>query len=74
MSPNRVRAALTNEYGLTVYPRVLSAVYQSMTRSGHLQFDRWIENDDVAGGNAGKPARQYVLTSYKGAIPAGASA
>ena len=61
INPNRVRAALTNDYGLTVYPRVLSAVYSSLARAGVIEHAGWTENTDRRGGNAGKPARLWRL-------------
>lgn len=60
---NRVRAALTNAYGLMVPPRLLSATYGSLARSGVLVHDGWTTNTDAAGGNAGKPARLWRLVA-----------
>ena len=59
IDPNRVRALLTNDYGLDVYPRVLSATYSALRRAGVIVPDGWTVNTDRAGGNAGKPARTY---------------
>lgn len=61
VDPNRVRRALTNKHGRTVYPRVIGATYQALVRSGDLVFDQWVTNDDARGGNAGRPARAYRL-------------
>ena len=59
VDPNRVRALLTNEHGLTVYPRLLSARYSVLARAGVLVADGWTENRDRAGRNAGKPQRVW---------------
>jgi hypothetical protein len=61
--PNRVRASLTNEYGLTVYPRVLSATYSALASAGVIEHDGWTTNTDRRGGNAGKPARLWKLVA-----------
>jgi hypothetical protein len=67
VDPNRVRARLTrvNADGstdLVVYPRVIGAVYQGLTKAGALEFAGWIDSTDTRGGNAGRPARSYRLT------------
>jgi hypothetical protein len=67
VDPGRVREDLTNEWGLTVYSRVLSATYQALTRRGVLTFRCWVDNTDVTGGNAGKPARAYTLANWRAA-------
>jgi len=59
IDPNRVRDALTNEYGLDVYPRVVGAVYSSLRRAGVIVPDGWTTSTDRRGGNHGKPARTY---------------
>ena len=64
VDPGRVRALLTNEHGLTVYPRVLSARYSVLTRAGVLEVDGWTTNTDKAGGNYGKPQRLYRLAGW----------
>jgi hypothetical protein len=61
IDPNRVRALLTNEHGLTVYPRVIGATYSALRQAGVLIADGWTTSTDVRGGNAGKPARLYRL-------------
>jgi hypothetical protein len=60
VDPNRVRAALSNEHGLTVSPRALSATYSALASQGVIRSLGWIDrNDDVRGGNAGRPARAW---------------
>lgn len=59
VDPGRVRAELTNEHGLTVNPRSLSARYMALSRAGVLRFDHWTVSDDTTGRNSGKPARVY---------------
>lgn len=60
VSPNRVRAALSNAHGLTVAPRQLSATYSSLAARGVLRSLGWQgTNDDVRGGNAGRPMRLW---------------
>lgn len=62
IDPDRVRARLSSDAGLQVYPRVLSAMYGHLTRAGVLQFEgEWTRSQDSRGGNAGKPARIYRL-------------
>lgn len=61
VDPNVVRRRLTCAHGLTVYPRVIGAVYNALARSGRLVVDGWIVSSDVAGKNAGKPCRRYRL-------------
>lgn len=59
-----VRRLLTNEHGLTIYSRRLSAFYSKATgKGGFLDFSHWETSDDVAGRNQGKPARVYRLRS-----------
>lgn len=67
VDPNLVRAELSNEHGLTVNPRSLSARYMALTAAHVLTWDPswpdgWTENLDVEGGNKGKPikVRRYV--------------
>ena len=67
VDPNRVREALAGEHGLTLYPRVLSAVYSSLCHKGVLVRDGMTTNTDTAGGNAGKYLRTYRLTNRRAA-------
>lgn len=62
VDPNRVRAALTGDHGLTVYPRVIGAVYSALAKRGALTVAGVTTNTDTDGGNAGKPQRTYRLT------------
>lgn len=60
ISTNRVRAALSNDHGLTVGPRMLSATYSALAAKGIIRSLGWLDtNDDVRGGNAGRPARAW---------------
>ena len=61
ISPNRVRAMLTNATTrrLDVNPRVLSAQYSALRAEGKIVRDGWIESDDTRGGNAGKRISRY---------------
>ena len=59
VDPNRVRASLTNEYGLTVHPRMLSAQYGVLKARHMIEPGEWTVNTDTRGGNAGKPLRTY---------------
>ena len=66
VSQNDVRAALSNEYGLTIEPHRYSAFWLRAQREGVLRWDRkdalcWDVNTDRASGNAGKPQRRYRL-------------
>lgn len=57
-----VRRLLTNEHGLTIAPRRLSAFWnRAASKAGFLDFDSWEMNDDHEGRNAGRPARCYRL-------------
>lgn len=59
-----VRRRLTNDHGLTVAPRRLSAFWnRAASRAGFLDFDGWETNDDHSGRNAGRPARRYRYRS-----------
>jgi hypothetical protein len=61
-----VRRLLTNEHGLTIYARRLSAFWsKAASKAGFLDFSHWEPSDDAAGRNKGKPARCYVLRSPK---------
>lgn len=60
--PNRVRARLSNHVGLQVQPQLLSATYSALRSEGRIAFDHWGTNDDVVGGNAGKPQRVWRWT------------
>lgn len=66
VSPNRVRAALSNRHGLTVHPRMLSAAYGVLRAEGVLERHGWLENDDTKGGNAGKFVGRWWLTDMPG--------
>ncbi len=61
IDPNRVRAALRSATGeLRVHPRVLSGMYSSLAAQGKIRSLGWNgTNDDVAGGNAGRPMRMW---------------
>lgn len=70
VDPNRVRARLTrvNADGstdLVVYPRLIGTVYSGLASKGVLEFAGWIDSTDVRGGNNGKPARSYRLTTLE---------
>jgi hypothetical protein len=60
LDPNRVRELLSNDHGLTVNPRQLSATYSSLRGKGIIVPTGWTTNTDVSGGNAGKPLRTYT--------------
>lgn len=61
ISTNRVRSALSNANGLTVDPRMLSATYSALAARGVIRSLGWLDtNDDVRGGNAGRPARAWT--------------
>jgi hypothetical protein len=60
LDPNRVRELLSNDHGLTVNPRQLSATYSSLRGKGVIVPTGWTTNTDVSGGNAGKPLRTYT--------------
>ncbi len=62
VDPGQVRRLLTNEHGLTVYPRVLSARYFALRKAGLIERAGWTTNDDQHGRNAGRPARLYRWT------------
>lgn len=68
ISQNRVRVALSNEYGLTIGPRSYSAMWLRARRgkaSGLNQHERLIEQlgyetcETSRSGNNGKPSRTY---------------
>ncbi len=59
IDPGKVRRLLTNEAGLSVYPRVLSARYFALRRAGVIEPAGWTVSDDRAGRNAGRPARLW---------------
>lgn len=62
VDPNAVRHHLTNAHGLTIEPRRYSAFWsRAAGKNGFLVADGWVVNDDVAGGNRGKPLRRYRL-------------
>lgn len=59
---NRVRARLTDPAGnLTVYPRVVGATIQTLTRRGALRPMGWVTCNGSTSGNNGKPQRAYRL-------------
>ena len=60
LDPNHVRQLLSNDHGLTVNPRQLSATYSSLRQKGTIVPTGWTTNQDVNGGNAGKPLRTYT--------------
>ena len=60
LDPNRVRQLLSNDHGLTVNPRQLSATYSSLRQKGTIVPTGWTTNTDIHGGNAGKPLRTYT--------------
>lgn len=61
LDPNKVRAELTNQYGLTVNPRVLSARYRLLYQRRVIVHAGTTRNQDVAGGNHGKPMWLYEV-------------
>ena len=65
VNPNEVRRLLTNEHGLTINPRRLSAFWARATsKRGFMDnTSEWVINDDHKGGNAGKPIRLRRLRS-----------
>lgn len=65
VDPNEVRRLLTNEHGLTIEPRRLSAFWnRAGSRDGFLDYTGvWLVNEDRAGGNYGRPIRQRRLRS-----------
>ena len=66
LDPNRVRTLLSNDHGLTVNPRQLSATYSSLRSQGVIVWTgQYTINDDVHGGNAGKPLRTYTWVGQR---------
>lgn len=63
VTANTVRARLTGPHGLTVYPRVIGAVFSALVRSRVLRQVGWTVSDDLASRNRGKPQRRYALTT-----------
>lgn len=61
LDSNKVRAELTNEYGLTVNPRVLSARYSQMRARRIIKRAGTIVNRDSRGRNQGKPTWLYEV-------------
>jgi hypothetical protein len=62
VDPNVVRSRLTNRYGLVIQPRRYSAFWRrAAEKDGFLDADGWTTNDDVKGGNRGKPQRMYRI-------------
>jgi hypothetical protein len=60
LDPNRVRQLLSNDHGLTVNPRQLSATYSSLRQKGTIVHTGWNTNADKRGGNAGKLQKTYT--------------
>ena len=62
VNPNHVRSRLSNTHGLTIEPRRYSSFWsRAASKNGFLTADGWVINDDVKGGNRGKPLRRYRL-------------
>lgn len=61
LDPNKVRAELTNKFGLTVEPRVLSARYMYLRGRNIITRAGTIVNLDAAGRNQGKPMWLYEV-------------
>lgn len=61
VDPNKVRTALTNNWGLTVDPRVLSARYMFLRGRKIIARAGTIVNLDAAGRNQGKPMWLYEV-------------
>ncbi|WP_309132673.1 DNA methyltransferase [Brevibacterium sp.] len=61
LDPNKVRDALTNQHGLTVDPRVLSARYSALAGRKVIKRAGSIRNLDAAGRNQGKPMWLYEV-------------
>lgn len=62
VDPNLVRTRLVNGQGaLTVYPRLMGAVYRQLTVRGVLVKAGWLVNEDSHGRNAGRPMPRYRL-------------
>lgn len=60
VDPNMVRARLQTPTGdLTVYPRLMGAVYRQLATAGVLVPAGWLVNEDTHGRNAGRPMRRY---------------
>jgi hypothetical protein len=68
VDPNRVRALIPD----SVFPRVTSAVYNSLARKGVLTVDGWTVSEDASGRNVGKPCRLYRLHSVPSDLGAAA--
>lgn len=61
LDPNKVRTELTNKWGLTVAPRVLSARYACLHGRKIIARAGTVVNADVAGRNQGKPMWLYEV-------------
>lgn len=59
IDPNAVRQVLTNKWGLTVDPRVLSARYMALRARKIIIRSGTTINRDTAGRNQGKPMSTY---------------
>ena len=59
VSVNRVRAALSNEHGLTIEPRQFSALWSANTGRGKamVKADEWEICEGSTSGNDGRPYR-----------------
>lgn len=64
ISTNRVRRALSNQHGLTVHPRALSAAYSSLARRKVIVSLGYIDVNDDERGNAGKPCRAWQWVDW----------
>ena len=62
IDPNVLRSKLRNDWGSTVYHKVIGAVVQALAKRGALRFDGWVVTEGSRTGNNGKPQRRYTLT------------
>lgn len=60
----RVRESLTNDYGLNVSPRTLSARYGVLASRGRIVKVGWHVNTSSDGGNGGKQYPTWRLSEY----------
>ena len=67
IDPNVLRSKLRNDWGSTVYHKVIGAVVRSLACAGALRFDGWVITEGSTTGNSGKPARRYRLVSKEAA-------
>lgn len=61
ISPNAVRALLRRTHGFLPAPQRIGPTYRALVKAGQITRDGWETNDDIEGGNNGKPARTYRL-------------